>query len=332
VNIKRPYELDSKTIFKFTLGDDDAPVLIQTRTHHLCYRPSKDIYDNIAMLLKEHKDHNEFKTLFELEQRLIERIYKKCPAYLRDREGVSYVKLDKQLLRLRNHVNNISVYDRTNASIPVTCLDSGHSIQCIIHMEHLWVTKECYGVVYKIVQVRLMDDFHALMIARPLFKQASDSVEIDPRFLKMLKMGVPIMAVIQKMKLEGVSVAQIDEIQKLYGKPSAQADPLSSTPSSTPPPPPRPPPPPPRPPPPILPGLPLSVSTPAFLQDIKQGNFKLRKSEAQQPQQPQIAASRKGFAPTLHDILDMRTKLKCLKKVYHSYYVPNALRQESTGK
>lgn len=380
IKIKKPLFIDLKTLFNIRYGVGSAPFVIQLKTHTICYRPCKDIYDNVSILIQERSENAEFDKLQEIEDNIFKRVRKKYPNVLQGKHVASALKIEKRLLRLKNSSSCIACFDAQGNGVSVNVLDSGKNVQVILQIEGLWVLKECYGITYKLLQVKLMDkmlrlDKCAFRIDREdkFVPTVVASVEettngtttnhsIPETYLKMLKFGVPKQAVIQKMRIQGENE---DVIQQLVNdahlvqtivasvpqtQPQAPQSSVPPPPPGRPPPPPppgRPPPPPPPPPRPPIPntstglggglsGLLRGIKKHAheFLDDIANGNFRLRKATdkndnndftVQTSSVSSLPTVGGKYAPSLQDILRMRSKLKPLEKVRHTYYTPGGL-------
>jgi len=307
--IKKPIKIDTKHVFKVR-HCDKQPLLLQIDYAILCYKPIVDIYDNVSMLLQLGPSTLEEAT--RIEDGIISKISAcKDKALIAEKALVCNLRREKSLLRTRNHKDNIACFDKAGKSIRCSVLDSGHCISVLVLIEHVWVSSECYGVHYKVVQVKTHEE---------LFTPCTTIIS-DCKYTKMVKIGVPLDAVLQKMLIDQVPEKVRNEFATAKkcggGKP--------------------PPPPPPLPPPPPPPMLACSKKNtsgrPEFLNDIERGAFKLKK--VQDSGGPTLKKTdvlknvdKSKFAPSLEEILQKRSQLKCLKKVYHSYYVPGALSRE----
>lgn len=321
VRIKKPFRIDTKHVFSIKYGKENSSLVVQFDNVHMCYKPTVDIYENISILVQLGQESTS--CMEGLEQHVYNKIQgTKHKALIASRSLVCNLKPDKCLMRSRNHVDNIACYDKKGGSIKHTVLDSGHAICLIILVDSMWASAECYGYNYKVVQIKSMEDQIV-----PCFEMFHNPLE---RYERMLRMGVPPAAVMQKMVLESVAEDVRESFAKAHSKPHA---------APPPPPPGRPPPPPPPmgiPPP---PPAPMAVARggsgrPEFLNNIEMGTFKLKKIDKESQELDKRAKILKNvntdvFAPpTLDAILNMRSRLKCLDKVYHSYYVRGATCRE----
>jgi hypothetical protein len=311
VKIKKPY-IEDRTIFR--LFYREAPLYLQTSCHLLKFKPSFDVYDYCSITLCDNPRHAYWKILEDMEFRVIERIRKKYNDMYEGKTHIPLINADKRLLRLRNKKNDVKIYDRNGRAIGITSLFPYDKVKVIMRIDHVWVSKFTFGTCAYLIQVLNIDAISE-NFDKPLLKVEDEdtidstmSTEAFERFSKMLKVGIPVNAVRQKMMLEGFDEVEMSRF--LSRIPVALPKTIPAPPTGPPPPPPPrppPPPPPPRPPPPPIASNPMA----GVLSAIKGGLFKLKKMET--PKQQKI--SLKGVdtsqrVPSLEEILSAKGKLK----------------------
>lgn len=330
VKLKRPILLDRTTIIK-VVNDARKPFLVQFDKIHICYQPLLDVYQRINLILR--CAHKQAESLANIESYIFQKVSNSKWKHMV--ENKTPATSDKVLLKLKGHVGRIMVFDNKRDTLDYSHLGMGQNVSCIFQIDYFWITQQCYGFVYILHQIMVNENVHTNHCF--LFKN-----ELE-RYEKMVKVGVPLPAVIQKMRIENMNTVAIETFQKQYSHMQSKSimhqHPQHNGKIYPPPPPPGPPPPPPGPlPPPPPPGppppppplqlqytrLPPPAGKPLFLIDIETKNFKLKRKEDNDRTQKPITSARpkNGFAPTLDEILNMRSRLKCLKKVYHHHYVP----------
>ncbi len=234
-------------------------------------------------------------------------------------------KIDKDIVKLRlknSNIDAVTVFDIAKYKIDIRNLERNDRVCAIFQIDKLLIDDESISFQTKLIQIkkqsRLLydpfcptnrclfidtdeqngeeDKYATKSINTPITSQIPTTVQEQnayitenfERFSKMLKMGVPLMAVRQKMLLEGLNEMEIDlfilKQNKQSDKQNVHEDKSKNKPTTITPTPPKrtggaPPPPPPPPPPPIMikqtsssggGGLP-------FLADIKNNNFALKK-------------------------------------------------------
>ena len=201
-------------------------------------------------------------------------------------------------------------------------------------------THEIEDIVYNIQNIRNRDrDCCDNMAVTREHHNTSNmngvSAELE-KYVKMMRMGIPLGAIHQKMMMDGLHNDHIDQFSNLTKKQKPNTSLPPPPPPGPPPPPPlgmrMPPPPPPGPPPPL--GIfknvqhlhqRKSVVAPdpsAFLADIKNGNFLLKKSQASIEPIKNIGVINKVLrcvdtsrkVPSLDEILTARKNLRSINK------------------
>jgi hypothetical protein len=216
------------------------------------------------------------------------------------------------VLRVRTmNYNSIEVFDINKCNLDINKICNGDKI-CVILLVDKYIYNEQKSYInYNILQIQ------KFVVLPPLHQQCNPSYE---KYHKMLRLGIPEIAVRQKMQLDGLSISVIDDVLKyLLSQIYTQntITPNTITPNT----PPIPPPPPP--PPPLYKAfnknIDNSMKMTALFNDINTGNFKLKKAHivAQNEAQKQknkilkhVDTSRK--VPSLEEI---QNALKNLRKI-----------------
>ena len=239
-----------------------GPLVVQTRNMFLCYAPLTDEKRFISIVFSS-------SDAFTWIQSLEDRIEKKIRRYISP-DCLKFSPLWKNTLRVTTHESAFQFSNQDGSPVHLVRFQKGSEVKVIVHVEHVWATQQRWGISIKLLCVQLLQ------------------VKLNINYEKMLRLGVPVDAVKQRMKIEGIQDPRCLDIGKV---------------AVAPPPPPGPPPPPP---PPMvartikfpvmsgLPGLPVPL-------------------KKEKP---------KAWVPSCNDILEGRSRLKSLDKVYYSGYVP----------
>jgi hypothetical protein len=350
VKIRKP-SIDDKTVFKIHYlypNELDTALVLQTSIHYLCYRPSTDVFNNCSIMLQDNPRNPEFHAIEKLESNIIARIQSRYPETFKDKVCIPLVNTDKQTLRLKNKIDDIVVYTRDNKVHKIGCLYPCDRIKVILRLDHMWVSKHTYGLCAYILQVLTLENVVDLSEPKlsvtkyELENMGGLSIEAHERFSKMLKVGIPIDAVKQKMTLEGYNEFDISRFFSRSKTNTHTTTTQTSGKQGVPPPPPGPPPPPPRiggpPPPPMPPPKPpppnmlsnaashASNAMHQIFSTIRSGAFTLKKvvQEGAKKQEQHNEKALKGVdrtkrVPTLEEIVNAKGKLKKPDKIYHGY-------------
>lgn len=299
VKVLMPYMVDTKIIFDIYY-DDRKPLLVQTPVCTLPY--SYSLFDNkffqIDLCFSE-RDYEE--TMTALLSIVLNKIKKKFHHLIQDKPLTSPISSIKEgtlyKLRLRNNnVDSVVVFDENRRRIDVRNIERNDRLQSVFQVDRLIINEKNINLNLKVLQLKkkgvtidLFQNQQCLFVE----DQQTDKFE---RFRKMLKMGIPLMGVKQKMMLDGFTNDDIENFSR--------STPIGSGPSPSPPPPPPPPP----------PALPAPPTPLAFLADIKNGNFVLKKAEINHQDDKRkdkilrlVDTTR--LVPSLDDILEARSRL-----------------------
>lgn len=280
LNVKKPYKLTDITVFDIKYNN--TPFLVQTPLCVLKYKPA--IYDNGYMQISVHVLCDECRQFVEtLEGKIISKLSKKYKT-ITD----TFVRFDKDLkLRSNNH-RNVKVFDAFNSNNDIHALTKDEKLCFILHISKVISMRDKAYIMYEIVQIKRFEGFQSMSA---LFTQSHSNIvpetmpllapEYD-KFVKMHKVGIPLECIKHKMNLDGLPVDSINtflsfinnaksNVQKVI--PTASCAPARSVPPGSSPPPPPPPPPPPK----LFNAAANQKSPLAFLNDIKNKTFQLKK-------------------------------------------------------
>jgi hypothetical protein len=195
--------------------------------------------------------------------------------------------------------NTVSFFDKQGSSLNGMKLCAGDRVCILVTIDKYIYTSHKSYINYQILQVQQYTLNVKMMIpgTDTNIESGSRSIYDVEKYRKMLKVGVPLIGVQQKMAMDGVDASFI----KTFSLAPGGIPPRGITPCGIAPPPPPPPPPPPR----IGGGgLAKNIDMTAALNDIKNGNFSLKKME-------KVKSGEKDL-----------TKLKILRMVDTSRAVP----------
>lgn len=243
IKILKPILLNNDNIF-FGIQDVFSPLIIETDFAFIKYRPI--IYDSGYCIIDIQGDDKFINKIEEIEKHVCNRLSKKYSKYI---ENFQY---SKGILRTRTmKIDSVEVYDYNKNKTSINKLSNGDKVRLLIQIDKYIYNPNKSYLNYKIIQIQMFSICNKL-----------DDIYDPSKYMKMLKLGIPLTAVHHKMKMDGLDESIINGFNG--EKPCG---------SNFPPPPPKlPPPPPPLP---IRAGInPMS----AVLGDIKGGNFLLKKA------------------------------------------------------
>lgn len=306
VQIIKPYIIENKKIFNILYNKHQ--LLIQTPLCTLPYRYM--LYDNKYFQIDLFFTLQEFKDIID---KIIDPIHKKIkrryPLLIKNKNYIDPIMTinDTFKLRAKNlNIESIGVYNYNKNKIDIRNIERNDQIKAIIQLERIIIDIDSYYFTFKIIQIKKNQniDFFSPNI-NCLIKD--DDNEIVPvikyeKFTKMLKLGVPIQGVMQKMQLEGFIEVDIKYFLELQNKQKSNM-----------------PPPPPPPPPPISFSKSLlnkNQEPLAFLANIKNGQFTLKKAiiidknNIIKDKILKYVDKSKPTPPSLQDILNAKSSLK----------------------
>lgn len=333
INIIKPIKVGDNEYFGLRYQDNSKciPFIIQTPFLYVKYRPS--VFQSGYMRLDMELCEESIDIISKIEKYIYSRLTKKFKSKLHN------FSFSNNVLRVRTmNYNSIEVFDINKCNLDINKICNGDKI-CVILLVDKYIYNEQKSYInYNILQIQkfvVLPSLHQQ--SNPLHQQCNSSYE---KYHKMLRLGIPKIAVRQKMQLDGLSISVIDDVLKyllsqIYTQNTITPNtitpttitPTTITPNTitqntiTPITPPIPPPPPP--PPPLYKAfnknIDNSMKMTALFNDINTGNFKLKKAHivAQNEAQKQknkilkhVDTSRK--VPSLEEI---QNALKNLRKI-----------------
>ena len=241
IKVVRPVNVNLNTFFAIEYKDD--PFIIETPYIYVKYRPT--IFENGYYKLDLEMSNDLIKYIKDIETYIVMKLSKK---YKRYTESFSY---SGNILRTRSmSYKSIEFFDKQGVPIDGSKMCVGDRVSLLIYIDkYIYNTYKSY-INYQLLQVKT---FKMISI-----KNIEQNLDIE-KYRKMLKIGVPLCGVKQKMMMDGINNESIEKISRI----------LSSQQTGPPPPPP---------PPPRIP-FPAKGSgdMSAVFGDIRNGNFKLKK-------------------------------------------------------
>jgi hypothetical protein len=332
IRVVKPFNFENKYFFNI-FYDKNHPLLIQTPLCNLPYRYM--LYDNKYFQIDIFFETIEFKILVEkiithIKEKIITN--KKYSKLFKDKKYIdSIMSLPNNMFKLRaknSDVDSINVYNFNRTKIDIRNVERNDQIKAIIQIEKFIIDKDSYTFLFKIMQIKkhcVIDTYSSnvkCLFIEDDSPQPIQEVQVEPneygRFLKMLKMGVPMIGVVQKMQLEGYDESDINEFSQMQNNSKV----LSKSPCLPSPPPP--------PPPPRISSLGTKKDTQtsqqptfAFLNDIKNGQFTLKKAcivekdkrDALKEKLMKFVDKLKPAPPSLEEILNAKSRLKSSKQI-----------------
>ena len=314
IRVKKPYSVGNRKIFVITHNLID-PLLIQTPAVVLPYNYS--LFDNnyfqIDILVKD-------RLFISLLDKMVSHIWRRISIYEKNLVLKDWLYIPKELtaddcakIRLKNeNVNNVSVFTSERHEMSYRNLSKNDMIQAIFQIEKIIVDLHDNCTFYfKVLQIKKCFQSKDTIFNKCIMDNDTDVSKYE----KMLSYGISVDAVCHKMQIDSIGQHVIDYFRKI--KTCSKTGPPPPPPKKGPPPPP--PMMPPPPPPPMMAGT-TNKTDLKFLQDIKSGNFKLRKSnqEVQSNKlklKETLKSMRNGLEPpSLEDILAAKSRLIKLNK------------------
>lgn len=270
LKIKKPVEIGNNTIFKI-FDESNGPFVTQSRDHYLIHKTAVDIYDRISFFIQDNckKEFEHLnRVIMELKKRIENSKYYK---HVKNKTFLTCYRENTSSLKVKG-VHNIPVFDLNKNRIELSHLSQKGKFRMLLHIESIWATQLFCGINILIFQIQVTEP---LISCEYGFKD--ESIE---SYEKMLKLGIPILAIKQKMQIDNMSDENISKLELLAKKKI-------------------PPPPPPRPPPPCLKNALQPINRKTFA--IRNVDKPVQKSKPNQPN---------AFAPSLEDVLKAKHCLK----------------------
>lgn len=301
IRIIKPIKLGDNEYFglKYNKGLSSVPFVIQTPFLYIKYRPT--IFDSGYVKLDVELCEESKFVLAKIEKYIYDKLTKKY------RDKLHNFAFSNNILRIRTmNFKSIQIFDMNKNSLNIHKLCHGDRICVILLIDKYIYNHHKSYINYNILQIQkfVVDVSTNVIRTANIGFEGEDKDGYDKaKYEKMLSLGIPEIAVRQKMQLDGVVDSNINSFFTSKNKGSSCVPGI-------------PPPPPPPPPPPNLFGTP-SFKPPgisALFNDIKNGNFALKKANISEDKRNKILkhvdTDRK--VPSLHEI---QNALKNLRKI-----------------
>ena len=310
IKVKRPftYTLPSKmsqTVFRISYAGQ--PLLFQTPVVVIPY--SYSLYDNERFSLDVilFKDDPVFSRLMDsIAEYILQKIKKKCP--------VPSVLVEPCIFRSRmrfrtNNIDSIMTFDINNRPLDTRCIQTHDRMLCLFSISRFVVgDSKCYFQL-ELHQMKRLEPPTCIIPRDTCLISSPECTAPVPssleKYQKMLRFGIPIEAIKQKMSLDGLSKVDITNFVSSLSPTTAVAVlklPMLPSPSM------HPVPAPPPPPPPLPPNLLLK------LQVQPRPHPQLPKPKVTPEAQTQTQTQTQPQPPSLSDILSMKGRLRKVPK------------------
>lgn len=339
INVKKPYDL-GKDKMVFDIKHKNKPFVIQTPIGIVPYQPSvfENGYGYIDLVFNDTEYLN---FLTELEEHVLCKFNKSSYSKNISDRIFNSIRSDKRVRYTNNDIRAITIFAPTGQTMEFKDIKKESKVVIIYEVMNLTITSHKYGIQFRVIQLQSKD-------------VNIDCIKVEnyiETYRKMLRMGVPIAAIKQKVMMDGQDVSILDNLRSIPAPPPPPPPPVfvQTTPNV-------PdhlmnyvkmakmgipnaailqkmqmdsiseqdknvvlrsiekktiPPPPPPPPPPMLGLVSKKDSIPAFLKDIQSGNFSLKKTDKTKKVLKMVDTTRR--VPTLAEILAARSGLKKVK-------------------
>ena len=149
INIGEPILLNGSRCF-YPIKYENKPWVLILPPYRLCYRPSKDVCDQILFTLCE--VDRSLQTWFGALENHIYNSLDKCTS------DKCIPTIKNKTLKLKNHEFVLTCCDRNGCLLPVSLFDVGHQVQTTVHVDHFWKSNQVCGLTLKLVQAMLVDE------------------------------------------------------------------------------------------------------------------------------------------------------------------------------
>ena len=161
VRIKAPYQsTDQRLQFKLRLGSDNELIVLHIEPCTICYRGTKDVFDNIVFMVDlVEKDASK---IVALQKHIVGKLH-------RATSGKEVVPIMREhRMRLKNHEQCVSLFDGAGHPIALTSFESLAPVRAIVQIDHFWIVKDVCGICCKMMQLQHIGQLVARFQA-PLF-------------------------------------------------------------------------------------------------------------------------------------------------------------------
>ena len=286
IMIKKPQSLGDKNIFRLYYKPDktsnlEHDFMIQTPVMTIPYSTVRCETPGHTSIQFDCCNDEFIKRLEMVRNSIINRIVRKCGDLMKNKQYSDRIlhQGNGKVLRCRVlNSNDVAVYDQLHQKCSWDQVQMERQIQIILWLRWVWVYNDYFGIDYSVVQVKVMTPQQEI-----LFHNDTDTFD---KYNKMMKLHIPLPAIEAKMKLDGLTIEDINIF--LTSKQAPKQESVISEPKS-------------------------------FLSQISSGDFKLKKTYV--PVNPEdqrktimgkiskyVDTSRK--VPSLDDILDGKSKLR----------------------
>ena len=294
VKVLRPVAVNSSTYFGISYKDN--PLVIQTPYLYVKYKPI--VFENGVYKLDLQLQEESMGILKMIETHIHTKIRKKYP------HMTHTFTFSDNVLRTRSmDFNTVQFFDKKGSPLNGLKLCSGDKVCILVSVDKYIYTSHKSYINYQILQVQQ----YILNVKMIMESEYDCGGKYDvEKYNKMLKVGVPLIGVQQKMAMDGVDGSYINSFVQSKGRLQPQPNRI--------------PPPPPPPPPPKIGGIApknKGMDMNAALNDIKNGNFTLKKMEQVKCFEKDITKSKilrmvdtSRTVPTLSEITDALKNLR----------------------
>lgn len=202
VRIKKPFRMAGKSyVFEIFFGKENHQIFLQTP---LCMAPygyfMTHSQDNpcafvIDLVLN---DEGYLRMVSGLLRHVYDKLMSCVPATVNGKKYVSPVK--EGTVRLRNaNIDDVKVFDEKGESIALSHIHKNDKVYAIFQLEKVVVFSDVICPILKVLQLKRQG---TPSVPACLF--TSPPPKLPDKYQKMLDMGVPMPAVQQRMKMDGV--------------------------------------------------------------------------------------------------------------------------------
>lgn len=200
LRIKKPYSLYKKQIFEIYYGEQNNILLIQTPE---CILKGYQIFQDTGQITFDTSFNNNI--FIDALSKVITRIQERLSKRLSNTKFIN--PLQNQLLRLKSkNTTDIKFFDSNNNIIDITKLKRDDKLHTIFHIRDIIVYESICTLNFILHQVKKIEIVTPCLFNVPPPEARADTSGLPPgtdeKYKKMLAMGIPLQAVLHKMKME----------------------------------------------------------------------------------------------------------------------------------
>lgn len=209
LSIKNKINYKKKKIYP--LKYDNKPLIVQSPIVYLPWGINE--YNSLDISLDIENKNNKKDKLFNF-YKFIKNIenYFKSLIFFKKKKFHSSIKPNNyypDLLRISFNKNDTIIFDENKNKLNYNKILPKSFVKLIIQIAYIWINNDKYGIKWNVSQIKL----YINIIFKPIeysFIESDDETEnsanneLYNKYFKMIKMGIPKIAVINKMKLNGV--------------------------------------------------------------------------------------------------------------------------------